>query len=197
MKTITTLFTTLLTVILTVSVAQSQDTTNRFSFELNSGISLPTTDIGDAELGTGVGFEGIFHYRILQHTGVYLGWGWKHFPSESSFAGEDIEFEETGYIYGVQFKHPFGKSGLSYILRAGGNWSHLELENSDGDITYDTKHGAGWQVSGGVDIPLGRKWSLTPTIKYSSLNRDYKTETGNFSADLNYVAINIGFFKKF
>ena len=80
MKTRTILFTTLLTVILTVSAAQSQDTNGRFGFELNAGISHATTDIGDADLGTGVGFEGVFHYRILKHTGVYLGWGWKHFP---------------------------------------------------------------------------------------------------------------------
>ena len=197
MKARTALFTTLLTVILTINTVQSQDTDGRFGFELNAGISHATTDIGNAELGTGVGFEGIFHYRILKHTGVYLGWGWKHFPSESSFAGQDIEFEETGYIYGVQFKYPFGRSGFSYILRAGGIWNHLELENSDGDITYDTGHGAGWQVSGGVDIPLWRNWSLTPTLKYSSLNRDFETETDSFSDNLNYIAFHVGFSKNF
>jgi len=197
MKTKITFFTTLLTVLLTVTVAQSQQTDGRFGFEINAGISHATSEIGDADLGTGVGFEGVFHYRILEHTGIYLGWGWKHFPSESSFAGNDVEFEETGYIYGIQFKHPFGKSGLSYILRAGGIWNHLELENSAGDITYDTGHGAGWQVSGGVEIPLWQKWSLTPTVKYSSLNRDFETDMENFSADLNYVALHIGFFKTF
>lgn len=197
MKTKSTFLTTLLTVILTVSAVQSQDTNGRFGFELNAGISHATTDIGDADLGTGVGFEGVFHYRILKHTGVYLGWGWKHFPSESSFAGEDIEFEETGYIYGIQFKHPFGNSGLSYILRAGGTWNHLELENNDGNITYDTGHGAGWQISGGLNIPLWRNWSLTPTVKYSSLNRSFETDTDSFSADLNYAALHVGFFKNF
>lgn len=197
MKTKTAFFITLLTAFITVTAAQSQDTAGRFGFELNAGISHATADIGNADLGTGVGFEGVLHYRILKHAGVYMGWGWKHFPSESSFAGEDIEFEETGYIYGVQFKHPFGKSGLSYILRAGGIWNHLELENSDGEITYDTGHGAGWQVSGGVEIPLWQTWSLTPTVKYSSLNRDFEIGTDNFSADLNYVALHVGLTKTF
>jgi opacity protein-like surface antigen len=197
MKTRTALFTTLLTVILTVSAAQAQDTNNRFGFEFNIGTPHATTTIGDADLGTGVGFEGVFHYRILKHTGVYLGWGWKHFPSESSFAGQNIEFEETGYIYGIQFKHPVANTGISYILRAGGTWNHLELENSSGDITYDTGHGAGWQTSAGVEIPLWRNWSLTPTFKYSSLNREFETGTDTFSSNLNYLALQVGFFKNF
>lgn len=197
MKTKIAFFTTLLTVLLTVTVAQSQDSQNRFGFEFNVSTPHATTSIGDANLDTGLGFEGIFHYRVLKHTGVYLGWGWKHFPSKSSFDGNNIDFEETGYIYGIQYKHPVGKSGLSYILRAGGTWNHLELENSDGDITYDTGHGAGWQVSAGVEIPLWKDWSLTPTFKYSSLNRDIETETDSFSADLNYLALQVGLFKTF
>lgn len=197
MKSRIALIATFLTVILTISNAQSQNSADRFGFEFNVSTPHATTSIGDTDLGTGVGFEGVFHYRVLEHTGIYLGWGWKHFPSESSFAGEDIDFEETGYIYGIQFKHPFGKSGLSYILRAGGTYNHLELENTSGDITYDTGHGAGWQASAGVEIPLWRDWNLTPTFKYSSLNRNFETDTETFSANLNYLALQVGFFKTF
>jgi hypothetical protein len=197
MKTKTAYFTTLLTLLLTVSAAQSQNINNRFGFEFNVSTPHATTSIGDTDLGTGLGFEGVFHYRVLKHTGIYLGWGWKHFPSESSFAGQEVDFEETGYIYGVQFKHPLGNSRLSYILRAGGTWNHLELENSSGDITYDTGHGAGWQASAGLEIPLWRKWNLTPTFKYSSLNRSFESETGDFSSNLNYLALQVGFFKNF
>ncbi|MCK7537573.1 MAG: hypothetical protein MZV63_44770 [Marinilabiliales bacterium] len=50
-------------------------------FELNEGASFATRKL-DANLNTGFGFEGIFHYRFMPFTGVYTGWGWNKFASD-------------------------------------------------------------------------------------------------------------------
>jgi opacity protein-like surface antigen len=175
----------------------AQEKEKRFGFELSGGASFATRELGGADLKFGFGGEGIFHYRILPHAGVYAGWGYNTFSAENSFAGNEIDFEETGYVFGLQFKHPIGISPVSYYVRAGALYNHIELENTDGDIIGDTGHGFGWQAAGGVDIPLGRNWSLTPGVKFNSLSGDVNMEGTTTQLDLNYLQVRVGILKKF
>jgi opacity protein-like surface antigen len=183
-------------VLLTMS-SFAQKTEKRFGFELNSGASLATKKIDDASLKPGFGFEGTFHYRFMPHIGVYAGWGWNRFGAEASYAGNDVCFEETGYVFGLNFNHPIGTSKLAYYLRAGALYNHIETENSDGDIIHDTGHGFGYQLAGGIDINLGKNWSLTPGLKFNSLSRDTDYEETNKTLDYQYISARIGIMKRF
>jgi len=182
---------------LSIITVISQETGKRFGFELSGGASFATRDPDDANLKTGMGFEGILHYRFMPYTGIYAGWGWNHFGSGNSFAGEDMDFEETGYVFGLQFKHPVGNSRISYYVRGAGLYNHIEIENSDGDIVEDSGHGFGWQTAAGIDIPLGSNWSLTPGLKFNSLNRKVDMEDMTHDLTLQYLAIRIGILKRF
>jgi len=175
----------------------AQENEKRFGFELSGGASFATKDLSDAELNTGLGFEGIFHYRFMPHTGVYAGWGWNKFGSDQSFAGNDIDFEETGYVFGLQFKHPLLNLPLSYYLRAGGLYNHIEIENTDGEIIMDSGHELGWQLAGGFDINLGKNWNLTPGVKFNSLNCDIENNGVNVPLELNYLSFRVGILKNF
>lgn len=176
---------------------QAQETEKRFGFEFSAGPSFATSDLADADLKMGAGFEGVFHYRILAHTGIYAGWGWNKFAADESFAGNNMDFEETGYVFGLQFKHPVNTLPISYYLRAAGLYNHIEIENSEGDIVEDTGHGYGWQLAGGVDLELGKNWSLTPGVKFNALSRELENESGNTQLELNYLQVRIGILKKF
>ena len=195
MKTKVLLVTAIILVFLFTGNAQEND--KRFGFELSTGASVATKKLGGSTLNPGVGFEGIFHYRVLPHAGIYAGWGWNRFGADESFAGNDVCFEETGYVFGLQFKHLIGESKTSYYLRAGGLYNHIEIENANGDITHDSGHGLGWQAAGGLDFQLGKNWSLTPGVKFNSLNRDVDNEGVNVPLDLNYLQLRIGILKKF
>ena len=175
----------------------AQENEKRFGIELSSGVSMATNKLDVSTLNPGFGFEGILHYRFLAHTGVYAGWGWNRFGAEESFAGDKVCFEETGYVFGLQFKHPFGNSPLQYYLRAGGLYSHIETENSDGDVLNDTGHGLGWQLAGGIDVPMAKNWSFTPGIKFNALSRDSEFEGITREMNHNYVSLRIGFLKRF
>ncbi|MBC7197374.1 MAG: porin family protein [Deferribacterales bacterium] len=175
----------------------SQETEKRFGFELNSGASIATTKIGGASLKPGFGFEGTFHYRFMPHLGVYTGWGWNRFGAEESFAGNDVCFEETGYVFGLNFNHPIGTSKLAYYLRIGALYNHIETENSEGDIINDTKHGFGYQLAGGIDINLGKNWSFTPGLKFNILSRETEYEGTTIKIDYQYISARIGITKKF
>jgi len=177
--------------------SKAQEKENRFSFELNLGSSFATKDLGDANLNTAFGSEFMFHYQLMSHMGTYVGWGYNKFSAETSFAGNSMDFEETGYTFGIQFKYPIANSPLSYFLRAGGIYTHIEIENEDGDIIENTGHGLGWQVGAGLDIPLSSKWSLTPSVKYSALSRESEIGGIKTPLDLNYISVRIGITKKF
>lgn len=182
---------------LTVMSVSAQDKIKRWGLELNGGISCPANEPENTDLKPGIGFEGLVHYRIYDYLGVFAGWGRNDFSSTESFLGDDITFEETGYIMGVQYNYNAETLRISPFIRLGALYSHLELENDKGDIIKDSGHGWGFQVAAGIDIPLGKNWSLTPGFKYSSLSRDIKTEGAKMPVDNQYFTARIGILKRF
>ena len=193
----TKVFFTLIVLAIFGTTISAQETEKRFGFELSSGASVAINKLNDAKLKPGFGYEGIFHYRFMPHAGVYAGWGWNSFGSDKSFEGNDVNFEETGYVIGLQFKHPISELNVAYYLRAGGLYKHIEIENADGDIIKDSEHGLGWQLAGGFDIPLGKSWSLTPGIKFNSLKRDVEHNNMNVPLNLDYFSLRVGILKTF
>jgi hypothetical protein len=172
------------------SQAEAQD---RWAFEVRGGGAFPTQDLGSDDLGTGVGFEATFRYLFSPHLGAYAGWGWTWFNAENSFAGADVDFEETGYTFGLRFEHPFSDgTPVSGWLRAGGIYDHIELEDADGDLVADSEHGLGFEAAVGVALSLGSRWSLTPGVRYSSLSRDVEIGATTTDLDLRYLALEVG-----
>jgi len=168
-----------------------------FAFELNGGASMAVKNLSGTNLQPGFGFEGVFTWNFMQHTGIYAGWGWNKLSAESSFAGNDVCFEETGYIIGLQFKHYLKNGKMAYYLRAGALYNHLELENSEGLITADTGHGMGVQFAGGIDIPIGSDWHVVPGIKFNSLKRNMLLEGQTYRLKQNYLSVRVGIQKSF
>lgn len=175
----------------------AQENEKRFGIEFNGDVSIVASDLSGASLNTGLGFETILQYRFMPFTSVYGGWGWNHFNADESFAGDDIDFEQSGYILGLQFKYPVGNSPVSYFVRAGALFCHIETENNEGDIISDTGHGLGWQVAGGIEVSLGKNWSLAPGLKYNFLSTETEFGDQNYQLDHRYVSARIGIIKRF
>ena len=165
---------------------------DKWSLELRPGINYATKDISDADLGLGFGGELTVAYRFMPHLAAYAGWSYNNFGVDQSFAGTDASIEETGYTFGLQFIHPIGESNISYLLRAGGTYNHIEIENNDGEIIIDSGHGFGWQAEAGLIIALSQKFSLLPSLRYRSLNRDIEINSVKTSVDLNYLSFGVG-----
>lgn len=175
----------------------AQENEKRFGVELNGDVSFVSSDLAGASLNTGLGFEAILQYRFMPFTSVYGGWGYSHFNAKESFAGSDIDFEQTGYILGLQFKHPIGNSPVSYFARAGMLYCHIETENNNGDIISDTGHGIGWQAAAGIEVSLGKNWSLAPGLKYNWLSGETDFENATYQLDHRTVSAQIGIIKRF
>jgi opacity protein-like surface antigen len=161
---------------------------NRLSFELRGNASIPTKDLGTTKLQTGFGFEGTLGYRFMPHLGAYGGWSWNKFTAKET----KMDYEETGYNFGLQFIHPIGDTKINYMIKGGALYNHIETENTAGEIINDTKHGWGWQAGIGLPIQLGENWRLTPEVRYRSLSRDMVIGTTTTPVDLNYISAGLG-----
>jgi opacity protein-like surface antigen len=180
-----------LALVIAASPAEAQD--RRWGVEARGGVAFPTQDIGADELGRGVALEGTLSYRFTPQVGAYAGWGWAHFNPETSFAGADIDFEKTGYVFGLEFEHALAQNGpVTGWLRVGGSVAHLELEDAGGDIVADSGHGLGFDASAGLAFALGDRWTLTPGVRYSLLSRDLEIGPVTTDVELEYVAVDIG-----
>lgn len=178
-----------LTLLTSFNQPQAQD---KWSLEFRPGVNYATQDIADADLGLGFGGELTIAYRFMPHLAAYAGWSYNNFAVDQSFAGSDANFEETGYTFGFQFIHPIGESSIKYLARIGGTYNHIEIENNDGDIIIDSGHGLGWQAEAGLVIPLSDKFSLLPSVRYRSLNRNIDINDVSTSVNLNYLSVGVG-----
>lgn len=164
----------------------------RLSVEVDGGAAFATQDLGDADLGTGFGLAADVAYRVMPHLAVYGGWGWHHFATDQPLAGADLDVEETGYTFGLEFVHPLGRTRYGYFVRAGGLYDHLEFEDGDGDVTADTDHGFGWEAGAGFVVPVTPRVSLRPGLRYHALSRDVEIGDVTMDVDLTYLAVDVG-----
>jgi hypothetical protein len=170
-----------------------------WGLELRAGAG-PSSDPDGVALDAGVGFEVLVEYRFMPHVLGYGGWDWHHFGSDQSFAGADMDFEETGYAFGLRFEHPFsGESGTgpAWWVRAGGTYNHIEIENPAGDIVGDSGHGFGWEAGTGVTFHVAERWNLTPGVRYRALTRDITVSGATSTVDLSYTLIEVGLSRSF
>lgn len=168
------------------------DSGNRWSLDIRGGAAFATQNMGDASLGSGLGFEAVLAYRLLPRLAAYAGWDGYHFATARSFAGSDVDVEDTGYVFGLQFIHPFGGSSLDYFIRAGAIFNHIEIEHSNEQIIADSKHGLGWEIGLGLVYTISAKWKLTPGIRYRSLARYIEIGAIRTPVKLAYLNTEVG-----
>jgi hypothetical protein len=184
--------TTLATAIPLLIATQSAMAQSRWSAELTGDAAIPTRTLAGADLKGGGGFGLNARYRFQPHLAAYAGWEWHMQQSSELLPGETLDLNDTGYALGLRFEHPMF-SRAAWWVRGGGLVNHIEVEDSRGDIIDDTGHGLGWEVGGGLTIPLSTRFGLTPGIRYRSLSRDVTVGGATRPSTLSYVSTGLGF----
>lgn len=164
---------------------------SRWSLEATGDAAFPTQTFVGADLETGGGFGVNTRYRFMPHLAAYAGWEWHMQRTEQLLDGQSLDLNDTGYTFGLRFEHPLVARTAGW-LRAGGLANHIEIENADGDLVQDTGHGLGWEVGGGLTVPIGPRLALTPGVRYRTLSRDVTVGGLSQSSTLSYVTTGIG-----
>lgn len=181
--------------LLTPGTMQAQD---RLSLEVLPGISFATQNLAGSEIGAGLGAQFNVSYRILPQLAPYLGWDWRRFGADRSLAGPNVDFEETGYAFGLRFEHPLGEAkSAALVFRLGGAYNHIEIENAEGDVIANSGHGLGWEAGAGIAFRAGSRWQITPGFRYRSLERKFNLGNSATPAILRYFAFEVGFSRSF
>lgn len=163
----------------------------RVSLELRGGAAIPTADLGDAALNPGAGIGFNLAVRFLPHMHAYGGWDWVRLTTDEPFAGSDFDVENTGYAFGLQFRHPMFRN-VSGWLRAGGLYKHIELENDALTDAIDSGHELGWEAGGGLSIPLTDRLAVTPGLRYRTFSADVEVNNVSIPVDMSWLGIEIG-----
>lgn len=183
-----------------VALPLAAQTPSRWSVEVNADAAIPTRSLAGADLRTGFGLGANLRFRLQPHLAAYGGWEYHHFRTDQLIPNrtETFDVEDTGYTFGLRFEHPLrgegipGASGPSWFVRAGGLATHIETENDAGSLVGDTGHGLGFEVGGGMALPLGSRLVVTPGVRYRSLSRDLTLVGTTRRATLAYVTAGVG-----
>lgn len=172
------------------------DAQERWAAEFRPQLNFPIQQPNDIEFSTGYGFEVMLSYDLMQHLGIYAGWGWNNFQVDDNQEMNDPEFEETGYSIGIRFIRPFTPS-LSYLLGAGGIYKHFEAEDASGNINADSGHEWGWEAQAGLVVEIGGGFELRPQVLYRALATNIDLGVAKTDLDLQYLSFGLAAVKKF
>jgi hypothetical protein len=178
----------------TSGVAHAQD---RVRLEVVPGFLFATEEFATSDLGRGFGAGANVSVRVLPRLAPYVGWDWRRLSSDDLFVGSEVDVEETGYTFGLRYEHPLTRGASALMVRAGGTYSHIEIENVFGSLLADSGHGFGWEAATGVMLPLGARWHMTPGVRFRSLSRDMDLDGVQAPVRLRYLAAEVGFSRSF
>lgn len=167
------------------------------SLDLRGLAALPTEDLVDTELDPGFGFGAVVAVRVMPHAFLYGGWDWVRFTAETSFAGADRDFEETGYVFGARFEHPLGAGPLAYRLEAGGVMKHVEVEDGGGDPLFDSDHDLGFELGAGLVVSPADGWSVVPLVRFRSTTPELTMGAATYEGALRYIGVEVGLARRF
>ncbi len=164
----------------------------KWSLEMRPGISFATQNLGDTSIKTGFSFEETVVYRISKHISGYTSCSWNRFASNEYFTETKIDFEETDFCFGIQFKYSVEHTKINYIFKMGTTCSLVEVEHSNGKIIeLYQQHAIGRQIGSGITIPLGKRWVLIPEVRYHSLLHKINVRE-SAPVYLNYFSSSVG-----
>lgn len=153
---------------------------------------MPTGDWGDLAK-TGIGLNGAVTFNVTPVLGIYGGYTWNRFDVDDDLGDVgDAKFTEQGFDVGVKarFASPTGLPVTPFFR--GGAIIH-KMSISDSDVSFSGDYKVGFDVGGGVEIPLAPKITLTPQVGYSQFNPgdDEDQDVGD-NVDVSNIHLGVG-----
>lgn len=141
---------------------------------------FPTGDFGEGDdLDTGLGFGVEAAYNVTPSLAVFAGYSRLRFGVE----GEgDFDLVDSGLDAGLRYTLPVVGSLRPY-LRGGLVYHELEIDRPNGNSSTD--YGLGFDIGGGLAVPLSPRFSIQPSISYVA----YSSEVDGADFDVSYFTL--------
>lgn len=104
---------------------------------------------------------------------------------------EDAEVQDEGFSVGLTAALP-RVSGLAPWVGAGLVIHQFDFNDEDGDNDDGVDEDLGFEVGGGLAVPLGANIRLTPAIGYRQYGVDVGTLLGTAEFDVSYFTAGVG-----
>lgn len=162
-----------------------------FSVEVRGGAGFPTGDLGDEDLGGGepdFAASGSVTYHALPVIGIYGGYSYNRFGVDGV---DDAEYVHSGFSAGVRAGIPTPLLPIDPWVKAGAVYNTFEASGfADAEINGESDREWGFEVGGGLGLPLGPKVSITPGVTYTSVS--YGDEDADLDVDISHVTVDVG-----
>jgi hypothetical protein len=195
MKKITTGLLALAAVALAGSAQAQAMPVSPFSVEVRGGLAFPTGDLDDvADSGITVGANGTYMFTPM--LGLYAGFTYNSFSlgEEADDLNVDGSINTYGFDAGVKAMFASPTLPVTPFLKGGLVYHKLQLEIEDIDLgdDDDTDFGLGFEVGGGVMVPLGPRLSFTPAVSYTSFKPNYQGEDEQDEDNVTSFRVDVG-----
>ncbi len=168
----------------TAGAAEAQVRPTPLSVEVRGGAAFPTAGFGDA-YQTGVTYGARAIFDVAPGLGVYAGYTQSDFDVNSGLVSGNAS--DRGLNAGLRAALPVGLPALGPWVHGGVVFN--ELRGQVGGFSGSSERKLGFEVGGGLELPLGQRVSVTPGATYTATSRD--NAVGG-SANVNYVKADIG-----
>ena len=163
-----------------------------FSAEIRGGLGLKNgefreadPDIVTADGGVGIGANVAFAFL----PGVAVYGGYDRYVFNASVLGVDAEYVDQGFVAGARIAPPVGALlGFRPWVRGGVLFHDIELTEVDEKSDRST----GFEVGGGIDIPLGMVLSFTPGVLFRSYTPAFGDGDGSGEGSVRYFDVSVG-----
>lgn len=161
--------------------------------EVRGGYAIPTGDLGDSDVEDGLGFGVNAQLSVMPMLSVYGGWERYSFGIDMGDTDADGDVVDSGFRVGLQAGLPFTPFiGVSPFVFAGGIYNSTSLEGSGGgvSVSVDSDRSVGYELGGGLAIPVGPALQLTPAVRYRSHSVEF--DDVDTDSNMSYFTAEIG-----
>lgn len=149
--------------------------------------AVPVADFDDAVdegLSWGVGAS----LGVAPGIGVYGTWSRTQFDVEGV---DEMEIEDTGFSVGVTTALP-SVAGVAPWIGAGVVMHQFDFNDETDNDENGIEEDVGFEVGGGLALPLTRNVRLTPAIGYRQYGVDTDGVLGGAEFDVQYITAGVG-----
>lgn len=154
-----------------LAAAPAAAQTSPFSLEARTGATIPTGDLSDAGVESGLLFAVDVYYTFAPTFSLYGGWAYHGFSNDVSV---------TGPRAGLKVLFPMAGDATPWV-RGGATYNQLDGLGGTSDSNLGVELGAG------IDYALSPRLSITPAARYESFSPDLDA-----SGTVSFLTLDLG-----